>query len=438
MTTKRISIITILFWEILLMCAHAKDNQTLYEVRFTFTPPQPATTVTLTGDYWKWDPRAVPMLRDSDGTYSVTVSLPKGVYLYKFVLDDGKKWFHDPQNPNSIPDGFGGHNSVCTVGGAKFEPAKLVAATLPQRGNPVEIPVKNVPKNLNRSWIPVRFENGELVYDKGPREKGRGQLLLSKQLFWYPPDVRPTSATIAPRPLFVYLPPDYAKSKQRYPVVYLHDGQNVWDDESCCFGHGGWFLNRLMDENTSIPRAILVGIPNSSARRTEYGLGDNIVALQPSPYLRYLVEVVKPAIDKNFRTKPGREYTSLMGSSMGGMISIYGGYAYPEVFGNVAALSTSFWIPDARGQSLLDVVKTHGRGKFRLYVDSGTAGDQQDGAPLTREFAELARKSGWKDGVDFMHFEDVGAFHNERAWRQRAWRPLMFVLAPDAWTEPKK
>lgn len=410
--------------------SEAKEAKT-YEVKLQFNPPVEATTVTLTGDYWKWDPMALPMTRQPDGSYAVTVKLPEGVYLYKFVIDGGKRWFDDPKNPNNMPDGFGGRNSILAVGNAKFDPEKM-RPTQVQVGSPVTFSVKNVPDNYRKKWIPVRFEKGELVFDDRPSSAGRGRLLLSRARFWFPPDVPETSATVAPRPLFVYLPPGYdePRSKKRYPVVYLHDGQNVWDDASCCFGHGGWYLNRLMEENTTIPRAILVGIPNSNARRTEYGIGDDILAMKPSPYLRYLVEVVKPTIDREFRTRRDPASTSLMGSSMGGMISIYGGYAYPNVFGNVAALSTSFWIPDAKGQKLIDVLRVHGRGKFRLYIDSGTAGLQDDGVADTREFAALARQKGWKDHVDFEHFEDVGAAHNERAWRNRAWRPLMFILAP--------
>jgi predicted alpha/beta superfamily hydrolase len=412
-----------------------------HDVRFTFVPPVEATTVTLTGDYWKWDPLAVPMEKQADGSYSVTLTLPEGVYLYKFVVDGGRQWFEDPKNPNNVSDGLGGHNSILTVGNAKYDPSK-VESSEPLIGRPVEFPVKGVPADFHKSWIPVRFEKGELVYDERPADPKRGRLLLSAKSFWYPPDEPATSATIAPRPLFVYLPPGYEspRSQKRYPVVYLHDGQNVWDDEACCFGHGGWFLNRLMDENTSIPRAILVGVPNSSARRTEYGIGDDILALKPSPYLRFLVEMVKPTIDREFRTRPEPAFTSLMGSSMGGMISIYGGYAYPAVFGNVAALSTAFWIPDQKGHRLIDVLRQHGRGKFRLYIDSGTAGIQDDGHVETREFAKVAREKGWRDGKDFEHFEDVGAAHNEVAWRRRAWRPLMFVLEPAkaATARPKK
>jgi predicted alpha/beta superfamily hydrolase len=185
-----------------------------------------------------------------------------------------------------------------------------------------------------------------------------------------------------------------------------------------------------MDSNTTLPEAILVGIPNSSARLAEYGLGADILRLEPSPYLRFLKEVVKPRIDQEFRTRRSRKYTAVMGSSMGGIVSITTGYVYPETFGVVAALSPAFQVPDVRGHTLLDVVKKHGRGRFRLYVDNGTAGETQDGAPLTREFVKLARKKGWKDGVGFEHFEDIGAAHNERAWRARAWRPLKFILQP--------
>ncbi|RMH27526.1 MAG: hypothetical protein D6691_06085 [Candidatus Hydrogenedentota bacterium] len=395
--------------------------------RFVFYPKDNPTTVVLTGDHWGWNPAAVPMTRQSDGTFTVEVELEEGAYLYKFVADG--KWYHDEKNPNRVSDGFGGFNSILVIGSGKSKLPLRRSTLLNLAASPVEFRVQGVPSDFKQGWIPVRFEEGQLVYDDREPTATHGRLLLSAEMLSLPQE-KGTSHSLAPRQIFVYLPKGYFTpgSKHRYPVIYLHDGQNVWDDDRCCFGHGGWHLNTLLDSTTTLPQAILVGIPNSSARLAEYGLGADILRLRPSPYHRFLREVVKPRIDQDFRTRRDRKHTAVMGSSMGGIVSITTGYVYPDTFGVVAALSPAFQVPDAQGRTLLDVVKKHGRGRFRLYVDNGTAGETQDGAPLTREFVNLARQKGWKDGVDFEHFEDVGAAHNERAWRMRAWRPLKFIL----------
>jgi predicted alpha/beta superfamily hydrolase len=295
----------------------------------------------------------------------------------------------------------------------------------------VAFDVAGIPPEFREPWIPVRYAGGRLEFDDRAATATRGQLFLSAERFASRPAKVPG---IAPRPVFVFLPgayhgPDRAK---RFPVVYLHDGQNAWDDDSCCFGHGGWNLNRLMDEMTTLPRAILVGIPNSGARMGEYYPGDDVMAMKPTPYVRFLCDVVKPRIDSSFRTLPDRAHTTVMGSSMGGVVSLLAGYVRPDAFGNVVAMSTAFSIPDAKGKSLLDVLRREGRGRFRLYLDSGTAGEWQDGAPQTREFAALAKEKGWRAGVDFLHHEEPGAPHNEGAWRARAWRGLEFALSAGA------
>lgn len=388
--------------------------------RFVFRPPREATTVTLTGSAFGWDPNAVPMARQPDGTFAVETEIPEDRHTYKFVVDE-KEWHHDPANPLREPDGHGGYNSVILTTGIAVQ--KLAPGTINM------IQIHDLPKDFREPYIPVQFKNGGLSFVKNP-DRQKGRLLLSREAVV--PEACFTTSTeqLASRQLFVWLPSGYHASNARYPVVYLHDGQNVWDDSTCCFGHGGWALNTLMDTDTSIPRAILVGIPNSPARMSEYGLGDDILNTTKTPYLCFLQQV-KRKIDGDFRTLPQRENTSIMGSSMGGVISIVAGYVYPEVYGNVAALSTAFRVPDARDHSLIDLLEQEGPGRFRLYLDSGTAGDGQDGAPLTRKFAKIAIQKGWPRHR-FHHHEEPNAPHNEKAWRTRAHRPLTFLLTTPA------
>ena len=434
--------------------------------RFAFRPPAAAVTsatkVALTGELLGWDPAGLPMARQSDGTYAVEMEVPDGRYLYKFTMDAGDKgWFADDANPDRESDGNGGFNSVLTVGDAKSArragasgaagnaPATARATNRTQPSTPwapealVLKGDSTRPATPVKGWVPVTFRDGELATSAGSR------LLISDDRLTLPGgEDAVTSPTCVPRRVFAWLPPGYGgpatgtPGARRYPVVYLHDGQNVYDDPACCFGNGGWELDKLMDPlgpdgAPGLPQAILIGIPNNPpVRRAEYGVGDDVFADRDTPYVRFLVEVVKPRIDRDFATKPGKEHTVVMGSSMGGVISIVAAWRHPEVFGTAVAISTAFLFADSTGRTLTDKLRRAGEPggpgapKFRLYLDSGDSGLARDGAPATREFAALARRMNWGGGKPdrFLHLEFAGESHNEKAWRRRARRPLEFAL----------
>jgi predicted alpha/beta superfamily hydrolase len=264
-------------------------------------------------------------------------------------------------------------------------------------------------------------------------------------------DVRGSSQDLPPRDVYVYLPPGYDKeSERRYPVLYLHDGQNCWDDPVEPFGHGGWCVNltadRLIHAGTIRP-FIAVGVANTPDRMREYGPGPNILSDAEHAYIQLLKRDVKPLIDRRYRTLPDAKNTALMGSSLGGNISMQAALLNPATFGQAACLSPAFIFKDDQGADYFDLVRRVGKVPVRVYLDSGTAGEHQDGAALTRKMAALFRELGWKsaedvnvktaepppeaggtDGVDFAHFEDAGAEHNERAWRARLEKPLVFLF----------
>jgi predicted alpha/beta superfamily hydrolase len=148
------------------------------------------------------------------------------------------------------------------------------------------------------------------------------------------------------RPLFVWLPQSYEATDRRYPVLYMHDGQNLFDAYTSFAGEWGVDETMILLEDEGI-EAIIVGIPNNDRRLFEYtpypdprlqvkkGEGD--------AYLKWIIETLKPMIDHDFRTLPDRDHTSMAGSSMGGLITLYGFLRYPEVFGRVGVFSPSFW-----------------------------------------------------------------------------------------------
>lgn len=127
---------------------------------------------------------------------------------------------------------------------------------------------------------------------------------------------------ITPRDIYIWLPPSYRKfPDRRFSVLYMHNGQNIWDEPNCCYGHGGWYVNTLAEKLISegkMREIIIIGIPNSHARLEEYSVGDNFFDDKSHTYCQFLTKTLKPYIDAHYRTLPDAKNTALMGSSMGG------------------------------------------------------------------------------------------------------------------------
>ncbi|MBI3005766.1 MAG: hypothetical protein HYY49_10190 [Ignavibacteriales bacterium] len=176
------------------------------------------------------------------------------------------------------------------------------------------------------------------------------------------------------RDALVWLPPSYAKDLlRRYPVLYLHDGQNVFDPA------------------------------------------------------QFIVHQLKPFIDRTYRTKTDPANTAVMGSSMGGLISFLFVWWYPDVFSKAGCLSSAFLFGEDR--ILKDVASCEGpRKSVRVYMDCGGAGMEAQLKPGMDEMKNILLKKGYNEGVDFEYFYDEHAEHNERAWSERVWRPLMFMF----------
>lgn len=259
------------------------------------------------------------------------------------------------------------------------------------------------------------------------------------------------SRHVAARNVDVWLPPSYGRDPQRrYPVLYMHDGQNLFDPALSYTGTD-WDIDgalaRLIERGEA-REAIVVGVWNTPQRFAEYmprapvrtetvgsGIDGRPIGrsedIRSDAYLQFLVEELKPFIDARYRTLPGRDDTFVMGSSMGGLISLYAIARHPDVFGGVGAVSTHW--PACDGCSV-DWFATHlpRPGGHRLYFDYGTATLDALYPPHQARMDAGLRRAGWRAGRDWITRRFEGAEHNEAAWKARVEIPLRFLLAPPA------
>ncbi|UUA72133.1 alpha/beta hydrolase [Cellvibrio sp. QJXJ] len=272
-----------------------------------------------------------------------------------------------------------------------------------------------------------------------------------------------SSRYVIPRNVEVWLPRQYFLTPNTaLPVLYMHDGQNLFSLHSANFGVA-WEVDdiaqRLMDEGKIQP-AIIVGIWSTAQRRMEYfperaaqyfseqdgavldqlkqhlGAGKNTEYLADD-YLRFIVSELKPYIDRHYRSLPERTNTLIAGSSMGGLISIYALAEYPEVFGSAAGVSTHWPLflnndhpgPAASFRQYLQVqlprASTH-----RIYFDYGTATLDQYYEIHQQQVDALMVEKGYVQGRDWVTKKFPGAEHNEQAWQARIDVILEFLLKP--------
>jgi predicted alpha/beta superfamily hydrolase len=236
------------------------------------------------------------------------------------------------------------------------------------------------------------------------------------------------------RPIWVYLPPTYLENpRARFPVLYMHDGQNLFDP-STAYGGNPWWVQNTLDaaaESGDFAEAIVIGPENNADRTNEYTpvVGKEFYGGHGAAYLRMLVEELKPKVDAELRTLPQREKTAVMGSSLGGLISSYAGITHADSFGLVGIMSPSTWWADNVILTLVPSTPAAPR-PLRVYVDSGDSGVDNDDVTATARLAEVYRALGYKDGVDFKYVVQQGAIHNETYWAQRLPEALKFLLGP--------
>jgi predicted alpha/beta superfamily hydrolase len=226
------------------------------------------------------------------------------------------------------------------------------------------------------------------------------------------------------RSLRIYLPPSYDEnSAKRYPVLYMHDGQNLFDAKTASFGVE-WGIdetaNRLIASGV-MDEVIVVGIDNTPERIPEYTpcCDPKYGGGKLDAYQAFIVDTVKPWVDKTLRTLPGRDTTAIMGSSLGGIASVYIAEQHPELFSKAGGVSSSFWW----NNGLLIAKPAHVPVKF--YLDAGTNNDGLEDSTKMRD-AMLAQ--GYRANEDLYFYTAQGGSHNETSWAARVDKPLAWFF----------
>lgn len=217
------------------------------------------------------------------------------------------------------------------------------------------------------------------------------------------------------RRIWIYLPPSYNKLKTNtYPVLYMQDGQNLFNEQTAFAGE--WGIDETLDSmaKKGDKECIVVGIDNSSDKRmneynpyddAKYGKGEG------KQYLEFIATTLKPFIDKNYRTQKDAPHTFIAGSSMGALISLYALVQYPDVFGGAGVLSPSFWLTP---QLYTDVANVKWQKKFRIYLYAG----EKESASMIRDMQKMYNIIKGKNCCEMQDITFPLGQHNEKYWRQ--------------------
>jgi len=321
-----------------------------------------------------WNSGAVPMKKNKDGSWTKTLSFKSGTHLeYKITLGSWAKEALDKSGhvpPNSV----------------------LFVKT-----------------NATVTTVVDKWKSGEF--------KGKGQIAGNLKVHH-----NMKYEGILPRDVLVWLPKNYEESSQKkYPVLYMHDGQQLFDPATSTHGVD-WQVDETVSklvEQGKMKEIIVVGINNTDDRWQEYS-----ETTKGRAYRNFVIKKLKPFIDKTYRTRPEREHTGVMGSSMGGLVSFLFVWYHPETFSMASCLSPAFIEGD-----ILEKVKNYKGGvkNIKIYIDNGGLGLEKKLQPGCEEMLELLEKQGFVQGENLIWFRDKKAEHNEAAWAKRVWKPLLYM-----------
>jgi predicted alpha/beta superfamily hydrolase len=263
-----------------------------------------------------------------------------------------------------------------------------------------------------------------LFWTKGPRRRVNiGQITGTVR---YHRGVK--AVRLQDRDVIVWLPPDYSVDKtRRYPVLYMHDGQNIFDPVTSAFGVDS-SIDETADElikKKSIEPIIIDGIYNTSDRMKEYTPGD-----KGTLYMNFVIQVVKPLIDSTYRTKPDRKHTIVGGSSAGGIISFMLAWEHSDIFSKAICMSPAFKSLSPDGWDYTRTVRdsTGEKRPIFLYIDNGAIGLDSQLQPGIDEMLAALKAQGYAEGKDFIFLRDPTAKHSETDWAKRFPNALMTLF----------
>lgn len=361
-------------------------------------------------DAWQADGR--PLRRLAPGVYEGSWRLPRGTRIeYKFLRTPSWETVEKDGAGHELP------NRAIVVSDTLGE--QVVVHRIERWADRAPATGKRVDLSIPGEQPPIIRENtltGDIRFH--PR--------------FFSPQLR-NERTVA-----VYLPPGYDDDPHgRYPVLYLHDGNNVFDARTSFSGvewNADETAERLIGDG-AIEKIIIVAVYNTADRVSEYTPtrdprhgGGNADA-----YVAFLIDTLKPFIDATYRTRSGRDGTAIGGSSLGGLVSLHAALRHPQVFGRVAALSPSLWWDDER---IFEIVRAADlSARPRIWLDMGTregragdVGDADSAVERCRRLAALLSQRGLAEGRDLRFEEIEGGRHHESDWAQRFGRVLTFLF----------
>lgn len=222
------------------------------------------------------------------------------------------------------------------------------------------------------------------------------------------------------RTVLLYLPASYGEGGKRYPVIYLQDGQNLFDPSTAYCGET-WQVGETLTQLASAGHEAIVVAPYhmEKQRIQEYNPFPRWRRGRGEAYVKFVAETLKPLVDHDFRTLTDAANTMIGGSSMGGLISLYAYCTRPEMFGRALVMSPSLWVAQGAAYHLARARLAPGG---KLYIDNGTR--ESSAQPL----AAIALEKGYRANIDLLYVQGKGERHTESAWARRLPHALQFLL----------
>ena len=293
-----------------------------------------------------------------------------------------------------------------------------------------EVPNRKVTANRSQT-IEFEIANFAGFEDESPNHTRLGKFEYIRNL--------PSKYLENQRNILVYLPPSYKPNgSKRYPVLYMHDGNNLFDSNTAFMGVE-WEVDEAAERliEMGLPHEIIiVGVFNTAARLDEYTptSSSKMGGGRGPQYLKFLIEELIPVINQKFNTLTGPNNTGIMGSSLGGLISLWAGFEHPDIFGRIGSISPSLWWDSNMMEN--EYLPKKSRIDHKIWLDMGTQeGLNRQGKSLalqdTRQVSDLLKSKGYKQGKDLYYFEHVGAYHDEASWASRIHMPLLFLFGKE-------